>query len=77
MTEEQKEAFKYLSKKEKHPLDKCYRGPSIYSVTFIPKVSLFGRQSPRWWHRKNLKTPPPMDTPNTQIHTDHFPLKNI
>ena len=65
-----KEAFKYLSKKEKHPLDKCYHGPSIDSVTFAPKVSLFGRQSPRWWHRKILYSHSSMDMPNLLVYKE-------
>lgn len=31
----------------------------------------------RWWHRKILSLPPSTDTPNLQLHIDHFPLKSI
>lgn len=30
---------------------------------------------PRWWCRKILNSPPPTDTPDTQLHMDHFFLE--
>ena len=39
---EQKEAFKYLPREEQHLLNKCYPGPSIYSITSVPRISLLG-----------------------------------
>lgn len=36
-----------------------------------------GMSQPRWWHRRLLGSPPPMATPNLQLHTEQFPLKEI